>query len=95
MLLVHAELCHRAGFAISWNASRKDDYLETLTRELGGHKASTWTPISYHWRLRRLPAAISVTISCLCLTSIEEMAAVCRMLRTGRTIPLQTGTTSS
>ncbi|PQV44110.1 Fic family protein [Paraburkholderia sp. BL21I4N1] len=34
MLLVHAELCHRAGFAINWNASRKDDYLESLTREL-------------------------------------------------------------
>jgi cell filamentation protein len=34
MLLVHAELCHRAGFAIDWNASRKDDYLESLTREL-------------------------------------------------------------
>lgn len=34
MLLVHAELCHRAGFAINWNASRKDEYLEALTLEL-------------------------------------------------------------
>jgi cell filamentation protein len=34
MLLVHAALCLRAGFAINWNASRKDDYLEALTREL-------------------------------------------------------------
>lgn len=32
--LVHAELCHRAGFAINWNVSRKGDYLESLTREL-------------------------------------------------------------
>lgn len=34
MLLVHAELCHRAGFAIDWIRSRKNDYLDALTHEL-------------------------------------------------------------
>ena len=34
MLLVHAELCHRAGFSIDWRATQKADYLEALTREL-------------------------------------------------------------
>lgn len=34
MLLVHAELCHRAGFAIDWCATEKDDYLEMLTRDI-------------------------------------------------------------
>jgi len=34
MLLVHAELCSRAGFTINWAASRKDFYLEQLTHEL-------------------------------------------------------------
>ena len=50
MLLIHAELCHRAGFAINWNASRKDDYLEALTRELenpqGKHLDSYLLPLS-------------------------------------------------
>ena len=34
MLVVHAELCHRAGFSIDWSASRKDAYLHALTLEL-------------------------------------------------------------
>lgn len=34
MLLVHSELCHRAGFAIDWIASNKADYLTALTHEL-------------------------------------------------------------
>nr|WP_316643007.1 Fic family protein [uncultured Roseateles sp.] len=34
MLLVHSELCHRAGFAIDWIASNKADYLAALTHEL-------------------------------------------------------------
>jgi cell filamentation protein len=34
MLLVHAELCFRANFAINWLASRKDNYLNALTREI-------------------------------------------------------------
>jgi cell filamentation protein len=34
MLLVHAELCYRASFAIDWAASDKDRYLEALTQEL-------------------------------------------------------------
>lgn len=50
MLLVHAELCHRAGFAISWDTSRKDDYLEALTRELenpqGKHLDSYLLPLA-------------------------------------------------
>ena len=33
-LLLHAELCHRAGFAIDWQRSSKWDYLEALTREI-------------------------------------------------------------
>ena len=34
MLLVHAELCHRAGFRIDWARSTKDGYLEALTAEI-------------------------------------------------------------
>lgn len=34
MLLVHNELCHRAGFSINWMASSKEDYLAALTLEL-------------------------------------------------------------
>ncbi|MOA02175.1 Adenosine monophosphate-protein transferase VbhT [compost metagenome] len=34
MLLVHAELCHRAGFSIDWIASKKHEYLDALTHEL-------------------------------------------------------------
>lgn len=49
MLLIHAELCHRASFAVDWNASRKDDYLEALTRELenpqGKHLDSYLLPL--------------------------------------------------
>ena len=34
MLLVHAELCRRAGFSILWQATRKNDYLLALTQEI-------------------------------------------------------------
>lgn len=34
MLLVHAELCRRAGFSISWESTRKNDYLLALTNEI-------------------------------------------------------------
>lgn len=34
MLLVHSELCHRAGFAIDWLSSDKNLYLAALTHEL-------------------------------------------------------------
>ena len=34
MLLVHAELCARAGFTINWHGSRKDDYLNALSQEI-------------------------------------------------------------
>lgn len=34
MLLVHTELCHRAGFSIDWIRSKKTDYLDALTHEL-------------------------------------------------------------
>ncbi|RQS69479.1 cell filamentation protein [Burkholderia sp. Bp8963] len=34
MLLVHTELCARAGFAIDWGSSKKDSYLQALTDEL-------------------------------------------------------------
>jgi cell filamentation protein len=34
MLLVHAELCHRAAFAIDWRATQKAAYLEALTQEI-------------------------------------------------------------
>lgn len=34
MLLVHTELCHRAGFSIDWMSSNKADYLDALTHEL-------------------------------------------------------------
>lgn len=34
MLLVHMELCHRAGFSIAWQHTNKDDYLGALTREI-------------------------------------------------------------
>jgi hypothetical protein len=34
MLLVHMELCHRAGFSIDWHKARKADYLAALSREI-------------------------------------------------------------
>lgn len=34
MLVVHAELCRRAGFSIDWAASAKGGYLDALTREI-------------------------------------------------------------
>ena len=34
MLLVHTELCYRAGFAIDWISSKKSEYLDALTHEL-------------------------------------------------------------
>lgn len=34
MLLVHAQMCKRAGIRIDWRATRKDDYLSALTAEL-------------------------------------------------------------
>lgn len=34
MLLVHSELCHRAGICINWATTRKAPYLQALTEEL-------------------------------------------------------------
>jgi len=34
MLLVHMELCHRAGFSIAWGQTDKADYLAALTQEI-------------------------------------------------------------
>jgi cell filamentation protein len=34
MLLIHSELCHRAGISINWAATRKSAYLRALTNEL-------------------------------------------------------------
>ncbi|WP_102944967.1 Fic family protein [Stenotrophomonas sp. VV52] len=34
MLIVHSELCHRAGFSIEWSRTRKTDYLTVLTAEI-------------------------------------------------------------
>lgn len=34
MLLIHSELCHRAGFSIKWHETTKNDYLAALTKEI-------------------------------------------------------------
>lgn len=34
ILLVFMELCHRAGFAIDWSRTTKDDYLAALSTEI-------------------------------------------------------------
>lgn len=34
MLVVHSELCHRAGFCIEWHRTTKADYLAALSREI-------------------------------------------------------------
>jgi cell filamentation protein len=34
MLLVHMELCHRAGFSVDWANTKKSDYLSALTHEI-------------------------------------------------------------
>ena len=34
LLLVHSELCRRAGFSIDWPRTRKADYLAALTKEI-------------------------------------------------------------
>jgi cell filamentation protein len=34
MLVVHTELCHRAGFCIEWHRTHKSDYLSALSAEI-------------------------------------------------------------
>jgi cell filamentation protein len=34
MLVIHSELCHRAGFCIEWHRTRKADYLAALSAEI-------------------------------------------------------------
>ncbi len=34
MLIIHSELCHRAGFYIEWQRTNKSDYLTALTNEV-------------------------------------------------------------
>ena len=34
MLVVHSELCHRAGFSIEWHRTRKSEYLSALSAEI-------------------------------------------------------------
>lgn len=34
MLLIHTELCHRAGFSIEWEKTTKSDYLSALSKEI-------------------------------------------------------------
>jgi cell filamentation protein len=34
MLIIHSELCHRAGFAITWHRANKSDYLNALSAEI-------------------------------------------------------------
>lgn len=34
MLVLHSELCHRAGFCIEWQRTRKTDYLAALSAEI-------------------------------------------------------------
>lgn len=34
MLLIHSELCHRAGFCIEWQYTSKNDYLRALSHEI-------------------------------------------------------------
>ena len=34
MLLIHTELCHRAGFSIEWEKTQKTDYLTALSKEI-------------------------------------------------------------
>ena len=34
ILIIHSELCHRAGFCIEWQRTRKEDYLAALSNEI-------------------------------------------------------------
>lgn len=34
MLVVHTELCHRAGFCVEWHRTSKSDYLSALSAEI-------------------------------------------------------------
>lgn len=34
MLIIHNELCHRAGFSIDWHKTNKTDYLRALSAEI-------------------------------------------------------------
>lgn len=43
MLLVHMELCHRAGFSIAWQRTNKSDYLNALTGEIESPGNGCWT----------------------------------------------------
>ncbi|MFK8256958.1 Fic/DOC family protein [Erwinia sp. AnSW2-5] len=48
MLIIHSELCHRAGFSINWHLTNKMDYLKALSAEiespLKGHLDSYLEP---------------------------------------------------
>jgi hypothetical protein len=48
---IFAELTRRAGFHVEWEAIDKDQFLETLTRELLQAGRSLW--ISSHFHIRR------------------------------------------
>jgi cell filamentation protein len=49
IMTVHSVLAQRAGFSIDWSATKKDTYLETLTREIEnppkGHLDAYLTPL--------------------------------------------------
>lgn len=38
ILIIHSELCHRAGFSIEWDRTNKTDYLTVLSREIESPK---------------------------------------------------------
>ncbi|KQT11025.1 Fic/DOC family protein [Ramlibacter sp. Leaf400] len=66
MLLVHAELCQRAGFGIDWRASHKGSFLDALTRELAD-------PAGKHLDRYQLPLAAPVATGS---TLLDQLRAV-------------------
>ena len=52
IMTVHSVLAQRAGFSIDWSATKKDDYLDALTREIEnpskGHLDAYLKPFMRH-----------------------------------------------
>lgn len=58
MTVVHAELLHRAGYVIDWRGTRKNEYLDVLTRDIDNPRANL---LDAYFRPRLLAASERVS----------------------------------
>ena len=75
MLLIHAELCYRAGFSIDWTRTNKAEYLRALTNEIAkpqeGHLDKYLAPFISEERIE-LARWQEVVMSMPGLDSVDE-----------------------